>query len=193
MSAFELLCLLPFSLLTLSFSFYLSSPQVEEGGFISPPNYDESAKRCALHLFFRNNCLTQPTSCTFSWQSRGRRERQLLCSQACSCTGLVVTEFTVSTGCQANWDFTMDKALGLPFSGIFCRRSLFLFLYSTWQVTFTHFKITSAPKCMDFNLSSIWILQTMRSVTTTDRHLHGLVFCKDFLYVSMLLVIMVQK
>lgn len=50
----------------------------------------------------------------------GERERQLLCSKACSCTGLVVTEFTVSTGCQANWDFTMDKALGSPFSGTFC-------------------------------------------------------------------------
>lgn len=102
-----------------------------------------------LPTFLRNNCSTQPTSCTLSWRSSGRRERQLLCSQACSCTGLVVTEFTVSTGCQANWDFTMDKAAGFPFSGIFCRRSQFLFLCCIWQMTSIHLN--------DFSTRNVWI------------------------------------
>lgn len=30
-----------------------------------------------------------------------------------------MTEFTVSTDCQANWDFTMDKSLGLSVRVIF--------------------------------------------------------------------------
>ncbi len=100
-----------------------------------------------LPTFFRNNCLTRPTSSSFSWQSRGRMGRQPLCSQACSCTGLVVTEFTVSTGCQANWDFTVDKALGFPLSGIFYSHSQFLFLYMIWQLALSHFKL---PQQGDF-------------------------------------------
>ncbi len=144
-----------------------------------------------LPTFFRNNCLTQPTSCTFSWQSRGRMERQLLCSQACSCTGLVVTEFTVSTGCQANWDFTVDKVLGLPFSGIFCRCSQFLFLYPIWQVTYAHFQITSAPKCMDFNIKTNVFLSSANN-EIYDKCSFRPFFSKD-LYVSLLLVILVQK
>lgn len=139
---------LPFLLAFISI-WYLLSSGGRNGDSFSLQIVMSQPSDVLFHLFFRNNCLTQPTSCTFSWQSRGRRERQLLCSQACNCTSLVVTEFIVSTGCQANWDFTMDKALGLPFSKkYFCRPSQFLFLHVVWQVTLTSVKMTLASKCI---------------------------------------------
>lgn len=46
--------------------------------------------------FLRNNISTQPFSCTLSWYSRGRIERQHPCSQAW---------LYIIFSCQGNWDF----------------------------------------------------------------------------------------
>lgn len=65
-----------------------------------------------------------------------------------------MTDFAVSTGCQANWDFNMDKALAFLFTGIFCRCSKFLLLY---QETVCYFTVITVQNCLNVDVISNFI------------------------------------
>lgn len=140
---------LAFSVLSL---FFLSLPLLRwtKGGIHFPSKlWWVSQAMCSQPFFFLPEITVQLNlQAVLSLDNlEGERERQLLCSKACSCTGLVVTEFTVSTGCQANWDFTMDKALGSPFSGTFCN-VCFCTLFDRWHLptsTLRHNEKASVP------------------------------------------------
>lgn len=173
------------------FPFYLCSPQVEEGGIHFPSKlWWVSQAMCPRPFLFRNNCSTQPIQAVLSLDNpEGERRDSFFVLGLVAALDWLGLSLQCPQAVRLTGTLRWTRLLVCHSVEYFCRDSHYQFLYCIWQVTLPHFKLTSAPKWMDFNLRFIWRLQVMRLMTHTYL---GLPFVKT-LGLSMLLIIMASK